>query len=76
VHLNGALEKRRILRNSNIVSIHQPMNNGKIKLNDGKCYNEIVEITGQEWNRGSLIQNGRRNLKIYGSNGVELRVKS
>ncbi len=31
---------------------------------EGKCYNEIVEITGQEWNQvRSFIQNGRRNLK-------------
>lgn len=30
-----------------------------------KCYNEIVEITGIEWKKvRSLIQNGRRNLKI------------
>ena len=30
-----------------------------------KCYNEIVEQTGFEWNKvRSLIQNGRRNLKI------------
>ncbi|MBC8033657.1 MAG: sigma-70 family RNA polymerase sigma factor [Chitinophagaceae bacterium] len=30
-----------------------------------KCYNEIAEITGLEWNKvRSLIQNGRRNLKI------------
>lgn len=30
-----------------------------------KCYNEITEITGMEWNKvRSLIQNGRRNLKI------------
>ena len=32
---------------------------------EGKCYNEIVEITGYEWNHvRSLIQNGRRNLKL------------
>ncbi len=32
---------------------------------EGKCYNEIVEITGHEWNHvRSLIQNGRRNLKL------------
>jgi len=32
---------------------------------DGKCYNEIVEITGLEWNHvRSSIQNGRRNLKL------------
>jgi len=31
---------------------------------EGKCYNEIVEITGIEWNQvRSYIQNGRRNLK-------------
>ena len=30
-----------------------------------KCYNEIVEQTGMEWGKvRSLIQNGRRNLKI------------
>ena len=32
---------------------------------ENKCYNEIVEQTGMEWNRvRSLIQNGRRNLKL------------
>jgi RNA polymerase sigma-70 factor (ECF subfamily) len=32
---------------------------------EGKCYNEIVDITGQEWNQvRSFIQNGRRNLKL------------
>lgn len=30
-----------------------------------KCYNEIAEITGFEWNKvRSYIQNGKRNLKI------------
>lgn len=30
-----------------------------------KCYNEIAEITGYEWNKvRSYIQNGRRNLKL------------
>jgi len=30
-----------------------------------KCYNEIETITGLDWNKvRSLIQNGRRNLKI------------
>ncbi len=30
-----------------------------------KCYNEIAEATGYDWNRvRSYIQNGRRNLKI------------
>lgn len=32
---------------------------------DNKCYNEIALSTGLEWNKvRSLIQNGRRNLKI------------
>lgn len=32
---------------------------------DNKCYNEIAETTGMDWNKvRSLIQNGRRNLKI------------
>lgn len=31
---------------------------------ESKCYNEIVEETGLDWNKvRSLIQNGRRNLK-------------
>lgn len=30
----------------------------------GKCYNEIMEATGFDWNKvRSLVQNGRRNLK-------------
>lgn len=30
-----------------------------------KCYNEITEITGYDWNKvRSFIQNGRRNLKL------------
>jgi RNA polymerase sigma factor (sigma-70 family) len=32
---------------------------------EGKCYNEIVDMTGTDWNKiRSIIQNGRRNLKI------------
>jgi RNA polymerase sigma factor (sigma-70 family) len=32
---------------------------------ENKCYNEIADQTGYEWNKvRSLIQNGRRNLKI------------
>ena len=30
-----------------------------------KCYNEIAELTGYDWNKvRSYIQNGKRNLKI------------
>lgn len=32
---------------------------------ENKCYNEITAITGFDWNKvRSLVQNGRRNLKI------------
>jgi RNA polymerase sigma factor (sigma-70 family) len=32
---------------------------------ENKCYNEIAEITGYDWNKvRSYIQNGKRNLKI------------
>jgi RNA polymerase sigma factor (sigma-70 family) len=32
---------------------------------EGKCYHQIVEQTGMEWNKvRSYIQNGRRNLKL------------
>ena len=32
---------------------------------ENKCYIEITELTGIEWNKvRSLVQNGRRNLKI------------
>lgn len=32
---------------------------------EGKCYNDITEQTGIEWNKvRSYIQNGRRNLKL------------
>ena len=32
---------------------------------EGKCYNEITEQTGIDWNKvRSYIQNGRRNLKL------------
>jgi len=43
-----------------------------------KCYNEIVAITGYEWNKiRSYIQNGKRNLKIcMEENSSELKVKN
>jgi RNA polymerase sigma factor (sigma-70 family) len=32
---------------------------------ENKCYNEIADLTGYDWNKvRSFIQNGRRNLKI------------
>jgi RNA polymerase sigma factor (sigma-70 family) len=42
---------------------------------ENKCYNEIAEITGHEWNKvRSFIQNGRRNLKICMENKASSEV--
>lgn len=68
VHLNGVLEKEENfnkLENCLGTLSNEQRDTVKLFYLDGKCYNEIVEITGLEWNQvRSLIQNGRRNLKI------------
>lgn len=68
VHLNGVLEKEENFKKMEYcLSTLTGEQREVIKLFylEGKCYNEIVEMTGQEWNQvRSLIQNGRRNLKI------------
>jgi len=68
VHLNGVLEKEENFEKLEYcLSTLTPEQQEAIRLFylEGKCYNEIVEITGQEWNQvRSFIQNGRRNLKI------------
>ena len=68
VHLNGVMDKeenfKKLEKCINSLSDEQKL---MIKLFylDGKCYNEIVEITGRDWNQvRSAIQNGRRNLKL------------
>jgi RNA polymerase sigma factor (sigma-70 family) len=41
-----------------------------------KCYKEIADVTGIEWNKvRSFIQNGRRNLKICMEKGVETEAR-
>ncbi len=68
VHLNGALEKE-----ENFLQLEkcmkQLMEEQRTTIElfymQGKCYNEIAEQTGLEWKKvRSLIQNGRRNLKL------------
>ena len=68
VHLNGVME-----REENLEKLEKCINSlseeqrTMIKLFylEGKCYNEIVEISGRDWNQvRSAIQNGRRNLKL------------
>ncbi len=68
VHLNGVLEKEENFKKLEYC-IGTLTNDQQAAIRlfylEEKCYNEIVEITGQEWNQvRSFIQNGRRNLKI------------
>ena len=68
VHLNGVMEKEKNFQKLEkcIASLSDEQRTMiKLFYLDGKCYNEIVEITGLEWNHvRSSIQNGRRNLKL------------
>ncbi len=68
VHLNGVLEKEENFKKMEYcLGTLTPEQQQAIRLFylEGKCYNEIVELTGQEWNQvRSFIQNGRRNLKL------------
>lgn len=68
VHLNGVMEKEENLKKlEQCIDSLSDEQRTMIKLFylDGKCYNEIVEITGKDWNHvRSAIQNGRRNLKL------------
>jgi RNA polymerase sigma factor (sigma-70 family) len=68
VHLNGVLEKEENFQKLEYclgTLTTEQQEAIRLFYLEGKCYNEIVEITGQEWNHvRSCIQNGRRNLKI------------
>jgi RNA polymerase sigma factor (sigma-70 family) len=67
VHLNGVLEKEENFKKleyclGTLTEEQRIMI--KLFYLEGKCYNEIVETTGHDWNQvRSFIQNGRRNLK-------------
>lgn len=68
LHLNGALQKeaefKKLERCLQTLSAEQQQTVELFYLQQ-KCYNEIVEKTGLDWKKvRSLIQNGRRNLKI------------
>jgi len=67
VHLNDVLQKEENFKKLeyclNTLTDEQQKTIRLFYLEE-KCYNEIVEKTGYEWNHvRSLIQNGRRNLK-------------
>ena len=68
VHLNGVMEKEENFQKLEkcIASLSDEQRTMiKLFYLEGKCYNEIVEMTGLEWNHvRSSIQNGRQNLKL------------
>jgi RNA polymerase sigma-70 factor (ECF subfamily) len=67
-HLENVLAKEKHLNNlENCIEQLNVEQQQTIKLFflEEKCYNEITEMTGLDWNKvRSLIQNGKRNLKI------------
>lgn len=67
-HLDSVLEKEQELKKLEYCIERLPEEQKQsIRLFylENKCYNEIAVYTGFEWNKvRSLIQNGRRNLKI------------
>lgn len=68
VHLNGVLEKEENFKKLELclgTLTREQQEAIRLFYLESKCYNEIVEITGQEWSQvRSFIQNGRRNLKL------------
>lgn len=67
-HLDAVLEKEDDFKKLEQCLEHLPdeqKQSIRLFYMENKCYNEIVELTGTDWNKiRSLIQNGRRNLKI------------
>lgn len=68
VHLNGVFEREEKLQLlAKCLQTLTPEQQQTVNLFylEQKCYNEIVSITGYDWNKvRSFIQNGKRNLKI------------
>jgi RNA polymerase sigma factor (sigma-70 family) len=68
VHLNGVLLKEENLQKMERclqTLSHEQKVAVELFYLQNKCYKEIAETTGIEWNKvRSFIQNGRRNLKI------------
>jgi RNA polymerase sigma-70 factor (ECF subfamily) len=67
-HLEGVFEKERQLeRLGNCMEQLNEEQRTSVRMFylENKCYNTISTVTGYDWNKvRSLIQNGRRNLKI------------
>lgn len=66
-HLNGIWQKEDEFRKlEKCLQVLSPDQKQSVELFylQNKCYKEIADITGTDWNKvRSLIQNGRRNLK-------------
>jgi RNA polymerase sigma-70 factor (ECF subfamily) len=75
VHLNGVLEKEENFKRLEycLTTLSEDQRKAvQLFYLEGKCYNEIVELMGQEWNQvRSFIQNGRRNLKTCMESGIK-----
>jgi RNA polymerase sigma factor (sigma-70 family) len=68
LHLNGVFEKEeQLLQLEKCMDSLSPDQKQAVQLFylEEKCYRDIAATTNMDWNRvRSLIQNGRRNLKI------------
>ena len=66
-HLDGILDKEKELQKLERCTealTEEQRNTINLFYLQGKCYNEIIDETGFDWNKvRSLVQNGRRNLK-------------
>jgi RNA polymerase sigma-70 factor (ECF subfamily) len=75
VHLNGIqLKEENLQRMERCLETLSREQKQAVELFylQNKCYKEIAEVTGIEWNKvRSFIQNGRRNLKICMEKGKE-----
>lgn len=85
LHLNGVMEKEQsLLKMEHCLQKLPPEQKQAVEqfYLEGKCYKEIADATGMEWNSvRSHIQNGRRNLKLcmdkmQTDNGLLIRTKS
>lgn len=67
-HLESVLEKERKLETMEkcLEQLNEEQKETvRLFYLENKCYNEITTMTGFDWNKvRSLVQNGRRNLKI------------
>ncbi|MEO7444507.1 MAG: sigma-70 family RNA polymerase sigma factor [Ferruginibacter sp.] len=68
LHLNGVMEKEEHFKQLEYCMSQLVQEQKKVIelfYLQQKCYQEIVSLTGMEWNKvRSFIQNGRRNLKL------------